>query len=49
MSLLVTDKNGVWKGSMLSLMVWLVSESGVNLTESVVSEISSVSEAISVV
>ena len=42
MSLLVTDKNGVWEGSVLSLMVWLVSEGGVNLAESVVSEISSV-------
>ena len=42
MSLLVTDKNGVWEGSVLSLMVWLVSEGGVDLAESVVSESGSV-------
>ena len=41
MSLLVTDKSGVWEGSVLSLVVWLVSEGGVHFSVSMV-EIGSV-------
>jgi len=41
-SLLVTDKSGMWEGSVLSFMVWFVSESGVNSAKSVLAEICSV-------